>query len=214
MCILWVLLSNDNARESGEMNEFEIGFVCQNPTDFEQASFDFYNTFDGLVAQRDALVFVTVELETSEPVRSAIEIAYELRMINLVPIRVDRDLVDASEIASRLDRSRQNIQQWATGVRKSDFPAPVSTIGGKRIWEWADIAIWANGYLDAIEPLSLRHDQSVVVDSSILQRHHAEGPEDLSWKRLLTHATALQSAGMKRDVTYREVDQVGILRTA
>lgn len=55
------------------------------------------------------------------------------------------DLVTMSEIAERLDRSRESVRLLIAGERGSgDFPAPVSHLRRRnRLWRWSDVAAWA-----------------------------------------------------------------------
>jgi predicted DNA-binding transcriptional regulator AlpA len=49
------------------------------------------------------------------------------------------DLVSQAEIAERLSITRQRFQQLAA---RPDFPAPVASPGGRRIWLWAHVHEW------------------------------------------------------------------------
>lgn len=77
-------------------------------------------------------------------------IASAIRAVELVPgLRVMHiepdDLVTASEIATRLGRTRESIRLLIAGERGAgDFPPPVSHLRSKhRLWRWADVAMWA-----------------------------------------------------------------------
>lgn len=64
----------------------------------------------------------------------------------LVVRRVEPDdLVTMSEIAERLDRSREGVRLLIAGERgPGDFPAPVSHLRSRnRLWRWSDVAEWA-----------------------------------------------------------------------
>lgn len=64
----------------------------------------------------------------------------------LVVRRVEPDdLVTMSEIAERLDRSRESVRLLIAGERGAgDFPAPVSHLRSRnRLWRWSDVAEWA-----------------------------------------------------------------------
>lgn len=64
------------------------------------------------------------------------------------------DLVTPPEIAKRLGRTRQSIYQLINGDRgDGDFPAPVSTSGGKgKLWDWSEVAAWAGADTDLTRP--------------------------------------------------------------
>lgn len=55
------------------------------------------------------------------------------------------DLVTLSEIAQRLDRSRESVRLLAAGERgPGGFPGPVSHLRTRhRLWRWSDVAAWA-----------------------------------------------------------------------
>jgi len=55
------------------------------------------------------------------------------------------DLVTMSEIAERLERTRESVRLLIAGERGSgDFPPPVSHLRSRnRLWRWSDVAAWA-----------------------------------------------------------------------
>lgn len=55
------------------------------------------------------------------------------------------DLVTASEIAERLERSREGVRLLIAGERgPGNFPAPASHLRSRnRLWRWSDVAAWA-----------------------------------------------------------------------
>lgn len=58
--------------------------------------------------------------------------------------RVSEDLVNTSEIASRLDVSREAVRTWVRGVRgPSGFPLHRHVIGGQKVWAWSTVYAWA-----------------------------------------------------------------------
>jgi hypothetical protein len=80
----------------------------------------------------------------SEAVMSAIRtvegVADDLRVVRVEP----DDLVTLAVIAERVGRSRQNVQQYASGTRgPGDFPSPLAQIDGStRVWEWSTVSAW------------------------------------------------------------------------
>jgi hypothetical protein len=57
--------------------------------------------------------------------------------------RVDpADLVGTVDIAKRLGAKQYKVvNEWVR--RYPDFPAPLATISGVRVWDWRDIERWA-----------------------------------------------------------------------
>lgn len=92
-------------------------------------------------------------------------------------LRVDVcDLVTQADIARRIGRSRQLVNQYISGARgPGSFPAPVCNItDGAPLWYWCEVAywLWQN---DFIKEEVLREAQELAVINSILelerQRH-------------------------------------------
>lgn len=61
------------------------------------------------------------------------------------------DLVTVPQIAERLGRTRQSVYQLVNGDRGlGDFPAPVVSARGKgKVWDWAEVAAWADADFDS-----------------------------------------------------------------
>jgi hypothetical protein len=96
-------------------------------------------------------------------------------------IRVnDCDLVSASDIARRINRSRQLISQYIQGQRgPGDFPPPECFLADdKPLWAWCAVTYWlADNQL-------IRPDESheadfvdLINDHLALERHHRRNPE-------------------------------------
>lgn len=66
----------------------------------------------------------------------------------LTVVRVEPDqLVWASEIADRLDRTRQSVDQLVQGQRgPGGFPGPVSGNVRNPLWRWAEVEAWFAAY--------------------------------------------------------------------
>lgn len=56
----------------------------------------------------------------------------------------DAEFVTASDIARRIDRSRQMVHQYMAGVRgPGDFPPPACHLVDQRpLWSWCDVSAW------------------------------------------------------------------------
>jgi hypothetical protein len=66
-------------------------------------------------------------------------------------IRVEPDdLVNATDIAQRLNRSRESVRLLIAGERgPGGFPPPLSHLKARgRLWRWSEVARWAGGVLD------------------------------------------------------------------
>lgn len=124
---------------------YTFRLVVQSDTDFEQLSQLFYEEFDGLLAETQGRLLVQINASTALGAHEALRRTIE-DVERVLPVRVqevDGDLVDIPEIADRIGRSRQNVQQLVTGQRgHGAFPPPVATPGGIRIWDWESVAQW------------------------------------------------------------------------
>lgn len=103
-----------------------------------------------------------------------VELAQRLPTLRVV--RLDPDLVGVSDIADRVNRSRQNVQQWVDGDRHGQdkrFPTPEGTVGRSLAWRWSDVHEW-------LRPLGLVEEESLpsridaaVIDLFLAQWHTA-----------------------------------------
>ncbi len=87
------------------------------------------------------------------------------------------ELVTISEIAERLNRSREGIRLLVTGDRgPGDFPAPVSHVRTRnRLWRWPDVLRWfATRYEDEFGDVlvEVREDPHVTAMLNALLTYH------------------------------------------
>ena len=68
----------------------------------------------------------------------------QLQSLDLPVLRAEAaPLVTTLDVAARVGRTRQNVQQWATGKRGGGFPAPaIDGRNGTRLWRWGDVLEW------------------------------------------------------------------------
>ena len=95
-------------------------------------------------------------------IMSAIE-QVESAVPTIQVIRVEPDdLVNASDIAQRLGRSRESVRLLVAGERgPGGFPPPVSHLKTRgRLWRWAEVARWAR---DALEDEVSHDDASMFI---------------------------------------------------
>jgi hypothetical protein len=91
--------------------------------------------------------------------------------IDATVLRVDQcDLVTQSEIARRIHRSRQLVNQFINGGRgPGGFPAPACNItDGAPLWYWCEVAfwLWEN---NIIKEEDVREAQDLMVINSVLE---------------------------------------------
>ena len=90
---------------------------------------------------------------------------------NASVLRVDQcNLVTQSEIARRIGRSRQLVNQYISGGRgPGGFPAPACNItDGVPLWYWCEVAFWL-WQNDIIKEEDVREAQDLTVINSVLE---------------------------------------------
>lgn len=106
----------------------------------------------------------------------------------LVVRRVDEeDLVTVTQMAARLGRSRQSMNQIITGERgDGTFPQPLGrTRGHARVWSWLDVASWAGVEADLETGTTLS-----AVNGALALRRARRMLDEKALRRLVEMATA------------------------
>ena len=98
---------------------------------------------------------------------------------DLIPLRLDDDLVAASDIAGRLGITRQAVTQFAQPA--DGFPTPVGTCASARVWRWAEVNEWLREHRKgrADEEHWPTADDAVMINALLLQ-YRRGGPESLA----------------------------------
>jgi hypothetical protein len=83
------------------------------------------------------------------------------------------DLVTQADIARRINRSRQLVHQYITGVRgPGGFPPPICHVADESpLWMWCEVAYWLHQN-DMITEDALREAQLVAVINNVLELQH------------------------------------------
>ena len=150
-----------------------VGLACDSDEPLDDLASRFYDRYDGVLACRDGSYVVTQFVTESTGFRAGRQAVQDVESVGFRVRKVDRDLVDTSEVAARLDVTRQAVNHWADGRRANDFPPPLGSPGGKRIWAWSQIVPWAQARgkaIDELRPLSL--DDSARLDVWLLERRN------------------------------------------
>ncbi|RPE77801.1 hypothetical protein EDF39_0462 [Frondihabitans sp. PhB161] len=121
-----------------------------------------------LIAERDSEIWLSVDLDASSEADAFQQLVTHIDVaVPGVHIdRIDLDLVTVTEIATRLDISRETVRLWTTGKRRQDFPVSFGQAGDSRIWAWADVYEWVleQGIVFpdvyALRPLGLRFTEA------------------------------------------------------
>ncbi len=96
-----------------------------------------------VVATHDGVLYVTLS-GPGRPLAVAVELATRLEALGSTIDDIDDDLVDLSEIAARVGRSREAIRLWSSGKRGAGgFPLPVGVLPGSvKVWDWSSVNSW------------------------------------------------------------------------
>ncbi|MFF8912294.1 helix-turn-helix transcriptional regulator [Streptomyces sp. NPDC015032] len=150
--------------------EYEFLFVVDGVgVDDDVAVGIIFDEFDGLLTRHRGKHL----LDVSEAGDSAIDAAHRLvvRLHQELPslrlLRLDPDLVGASDIADRTGRSRQNILQWVNGERRHDaraFPDPEGTVGRSLVWRWAEVNAWLAGIGESVGDAGATREDALHID--------------------------------------------------
>ena len=155
------------------MTEYRVGFEAISHRSIEDLSRSFYAVFDGVLTERVGRISVFVYVEGASAVDAAFTAVRQLEQMEFSVCRVDQDLVDGPEVATRLGVTRQAVQNWAKGSRGSSFPHPVGFPGGRRVWAWSQIVEWARREGRTEEPPGLTLDESALVDAMLAERRRS-----------------------------------------
>ncbi len=102
---------------------------------------------DAILSFRSGIAYLEFDREAQGLKEAIVSAVRDLERANgnLKVVRVEPgDLVNASEIARRVQRTREYIRLLTQGKRgEGNFPAPQSGITGKTlVWSWAEVARW------------------------------------------------------------------------
>lgn len=156
------------------MATYKFMYVASAEGDLDNVMGRFFEMFDGEIALQDGRLHIGIYTDTDDPLASVADVVSRLEVALGVTIEcTDPDLVDIPEIASRTGRTRQNIQQIATGKRgRHPFPPPLGAPGGKRIWDWATVNHWFKTVMPdlAWDECGLTRDEARLADAWLYRR--------------------------------------------
>lgn len=138
---------------------------------------------DATLSFRSGRPFLTFSRESSSLKAAIISAINDVRKAGFDVLRVDIcDLVSQADIARRIGRSRQNINQYIIGDRgPGGFPPPACNITDDHpLWYWCEVAHWlyANDMIGE-EDLHEAVDVAVINVVLELQYHRQLTPEVL-----------------------------------
>jgi hypothetical protein len=132
------------------MNNYEIILLVAglHPDDDDAMNRLYSAIEDVIVEDRGTLGVVTLNIQARDAYTATLEAIASIE--SAVPqssVRhIDADLVCMTDIADRINQSRESVRLWAKGLRgHGDFPVPIGVVGdtrATRIWAWGDVLRW------------------------------------------------------------------------
>ncbi len=141
-------MSSQIRRRRGSSSSFTLALADVGSISDEVVANFYEKVSDATVSQREGSVYVSFD-RAKPSLASAVVSA--IRDVERLGLRVDRiladELVSASEVAMRTNRSRESVRLLIEGVRgPGGFPPPAEVAGKQRFWRWTDAARWFSEY--------------------------------------------------------------------
>jgi hypothetical protein len=167
------LIDASSIQGANTMDTHEFTLILASPTELtEELANQFFEAGcdDATVSYNRGHLCIEFSRESEnleEAISSAIDDVVKVSGVTVRSIE-PRDLVSASEIARRLDKSRELVRLYVAGKRgDGDFPLPVIGFSDlNSLWSWADVAEWAtkkgwlsehdNSHADTLRRYSLK----------------------------------------------------------
>jgi predicted transcriptional regulator len=119
--------------------------IHENTVDLEDSLYE-AGCDDALINFKNGAVYLEFDRETSsleEAVVSAINnvqsSSIDAKVVSVAP----ENFVTESEIAKRLNTSRQTVSLWIKGERRKFFPQPFMRLAEKSpLWKWNEVCMW------------------------------------------------------------------------
>lgn len=121
--------------------------VDENTPNLEDSLYD-VGCDDALINFRNGTVYLDFDRKATSlenAVISAIKAVESSSVKPIVASVAPEDLVTESEIAKRLDTTRQTVSLWIKGSRRNQhaFPKPIMKLSGRSpLWKWYDVVTW------------------------------------------------------------------------
>lgn len=101
---------------------------------------------DALINYRNGAVYLEFDREADSLENAVISAIKNVKSATIdadVASVAPENLVTESEIAKRLNMTRQTVSLWIKGERRKGFPSPVMRLSEKSpLWQWNEVAIW------------------------------------------------------------------------
>lgn len=135
---------------------------------------------DATISQKGDLIFAAFDREASSMLDAVISAISDVESVDgLEVLHVDPDeLVWASEIAERVGRTRQSVDQLIKGQRgPGGFPPPASHATRNPLWRWSEVETWLADY-EGREPETERSIVLGAINGALQARHSLRGSRE------------------------------------
>jgi len=148
---------------------------------------------DATVSNKGDLIFADFDREAPTMLAAVISAIDQVESVNgLEVLHVDPDeLVWAAEIAQRVGRTRQSVDQLIKGQRgPGGFPSPVAHATRNPLWRWSEVDPWFAAY-EGREPATERLLVLAAINGALQARHGLRGSRDaIPLREALEHLLA------------------------
>ena len=148
---------------------------------------------DATISNKGDPIFAEFDREAASMLDAVISAISDVESVDdLEVLHVDPDeLVWASEIAERVGRTRQSVDQLIKGQRgPGGFPLPASHATRNPLWRWSEVEMWFAGY-EGREPETERSIVLGAINGALQARHGLRGShEATSLRRALKQLLA------------------------
>jgi hypothetical protein len=159
------------------MTDYELTFIVDPMTDEqEDAILDRFDCLLGTNHIGDNFIVLTVS--GNDAFHAAKNAHMELVEQGVVVDRLDYDLADRSQIAERLDITRQAVGNYIRGDRKAETPFPRAFNETGPCWLWGDVVRWSRQALehDPAPDLDFPDRHDIAKFNACIVRGYVEAP--------------------------------------
>jgi len=135
---------------------------------------------DATVSSKGDLIFAGFDREAPSMLAAVISAIDQVESVDgLEVLHVDPDeLVWASEIAQRVGRTRQSVDQLVKGQRgPGGFPSPTAHATRNSLWRWSEVDAWFAAY-EGREPATERLLVLGAINGALQARHSLRDSRD------------------------------------
>jgi len=135
---------------------------------------------DATISHEGDLLFAEFDREADSLLDAVLTAIADVESVEgLTVLHVDHDdLVWASEIAERVGRTRQSVDQLIKGRRgPGGFPSPASHATRNPLWRWSEVETWLAAY-EGRQPDTERSVVLGAINGALQARHSLRGAHE------------------------------------